>query len=152
LDNNYNGQNNNQPGQQQPYNSYQPAPKQPIGGYPPYQGQPGVPLGTPGKPESNVQSILSLVFGGILFFTCYFSIIGIPAIVLGIISLVNASKANDFRMKGNIEWADFHALKAKKLGKIGFWIAISGLILLVIAIIVFAIVIAVSYRSSNYYY
>ena len=75
MDNNYNGQNNNQPGQQQPYNSYQPAPKQPIGGYPPYQGQPGVPLGTPGKPESNVQSILSLVFGGILFFNVTFRLL-----------------------------------------------------------------------------
>lgn len=132
------------PYSQNPYGAPPPAYGQPYGQPGAYGYQYGPPPGL--APQTGqVSSIVALVFGGLLTVSCYFTLIGIAPLVLGIMGLTKANSVNGLWMSGRAAEAEDAAASSKKLA---MWAWISLGIGVVIAAIIITILIVWAVNSE----
>lgn len=130
-----------QPAAYQPNPYAQPAPYQPnpTGQPPVYGGYAAPPSAYAAPREQNTSAIVLTIVSGLLAFSCYFSLAGIPSLILGIIALTKQGT--------DIEGS-------RRMSKIG-WIVLAVVgalcVLTIIGFIVFAAVSTKSYSSSYNY-
>ncbi|MGB3708126.1 hypothetical protein [Gordonia sp. (in: high G+C Gram-positive bacteria)] len=118
------------------------APQQPMPYYPaPVPAYPGLGYGGvnrgPAPATSQVSSILAIVIGGLLTFSCYGFLLGIAPLILGIVGVVKANSVSRLWFMGQEQEAYAAAESSKKMA-MWAWIGMAiGLVITIIIVIVF---------------
>ena len=106
-------------------------PPPPPSAYPQY-GVP--PVGYAAPQQTNVSGLVLTIISGLLVFSCYFTLIGLPSFIIGIIAMT----------KQNTDWEG-----SRRLARIG-WIVLGSLFALAILAVIAFIVIGVATDTSQY--
>ena len=106
-------------------------PPPPPSAYPQY-GVP--PVGYAAPQQTNVSGLVLTIMSGLLVFSCYFTLIGLPSFIIGIIAMT----------KQNTDWEG-----SRRLARIG-WIVLGSLFALAILAVIAFIVIGVATDTSQY--
>lgn len=116
---------------QHPAPGQQAYPPPPPSAYPQY-GVP--PVGYAAPQQTNVSGLVLTIISGLLVFSCYFTLIGLPSFIIGIIAMT----------KQNTDWEG-----SRRLARIG-WIVLGSLFALAILAVIAFIVIGVATDTSQY--